>query len=61
MKIDREGVEQILDLQVNAGRITPQIKEERLREYDAKVQQMTQQQYNELRGMAQQFMNILRL
>ena len=47
MKIDREGVEQILDLQVNAGRITPQIKEERLREYDAKVQQMTQQQYGD--------------
>ena len=45
MKIDRDGVEQILDLQVSVGRITPQIKEERLREYDAKVQEAIQQQY----------------
>ena len=45
MKIDRDGVEQILDLQVSVGRITPQIKEERLRGYDAKVQEAIQQQY----------------
>lgn len=55
MKIDRAGVEQILDLQVNAGRITPQIKEERLREYDAKVQQMTQQQYGDQMQGPQQY------
>ena len=47
MKIDRDGVEQILDLQVSVGRITPQIKEERLREYDAKVQEAIQQQYGD--------------
>ena len=43
-QMSRDDVERLLDMQVSAGRITPQLKEERLREYDMKVQQMNGQQ-----------------
>ncbi|SEP99870.1 hypothetical protein SAMN02910369_01007 [Lachnospiraceae bacterium NE2001] len=40
LQMTRDDVEKLLDLQVRQGRITPQLKEERLREYDMKMAQM---------------------
>ena len=42
-QMTRDDVEKLLDLQVRQGRITPQLKEERLREYDMKMAQMNRQ------------------
>ena len=61
-QMSRDDVERLLDMQVSAGRITPQLKEERLREYDMKVQQMngqqsgmqSQQMYNQTYGINNQ-------
>lgn len=39
IEMNRDDVERLLDLQVRAGRLTPEMKEEKLREYDMMVQQ----------------------
>ena len=39
----RGDVERLLDMQVNAGRLTPQMKEEKLREFDVKLQEAIEQ------------------
>ena len=40
LQMERSDVEKLLDLKVNAGRMTPEMKEEYLREYDRKVAEM---------------------
>ena len=42
--MNRNDVEKWLDLQVMAGRMSPELKEEKLREYDLKTQQIQAQQ-----------------
>lgn len=50
----RDDVEKLLDLQVMAGKLSPELKEEKLREFDMKVQQQyaqqNGQQYNQQYG-----------
>ncbi|MCR5227871.1 MAG: hypothetical protein K6E27_11715 [Eubacterium sp.] len=45
LKMTRDDVEKLLDLQVRAGRITPELKQERLLEYDRKVAEMKGEPY----------------
>ena len=45
MQLSRENVEGLLDLQVMSGRMTPELKEEKLREFD----RLTQQNMNQSR------------
>ena len=45
LKMTRDDVEKLLDLQVRAGRITPELKQERLLEYDRKVAEMNGEPY----------------
>ena len=52
MQLSREQVEGLLDMQVMAGRMSPEVKEEKMREFDMKVQQMQggQQMYAQQGG-----------
>ena len=59
LQMSRDDVERLLDLQVRAGRMTPEMKEEKMREYDMKVQQAGmsgQQMYGQQAGMSGQQM-----